>query len=121
VGISFKIKDDLLDYNGNGLTGKKEGNDIKEKKITLPLIYALQKAGAAEKRNIKRLIRRKNKTREDIRTVIDFVRKHKGLEYAEQAMACYRNKALDLLSVYPDSDVKDSIISFVLYTTEREK
>jgi len=121
VGIAFQIKDDLLDYNGNGLTGKKEGNDIKEKKITLPLIYALRKAGAAEKRNIKRLIRRKNKSRDDIRTVIDFVKKHKGLEYAEQAMSSYRNKALELLSVYPDSDVKNSIISFVLYTTEREK
>jgi octaprenyl-diphosphate synthase len=121
VGIAFQIKDDLLDYDSNGLTGKKEGNDIKEKKITLPLIYALEKATIIEKRKIIRTIRKKNKSREDIRSVIDFVKKYKGLEYAEQAMACYRSKALELLSVYPDSDVKESITRFVLYTTEREK
>jgi octaprenyl-diphosphate synthase len=121
VGIAFQIKDDLLDYNSNGLTGKKEGNDIKEKKITLPLIYALEKATLFEKRKIIRTIRKKNKSRQDIRSVIDFVKKYKGLEYAEQAMACYRSKALDLLTVYPDSDAKESLIKFVLYTTEREK
>jgi octaprenyl-diphosphate synthase len=121
VGIAFQIKDDLLDYESNGLTGKKEGNDIKEKKITLPLIYALEKATIIEKRMIIRTIRKKNKSREDIRSVINFVKKYKGLEYAEQAMACYRSKALELLSVYPESDVKESITRFVLYTTEREK
>jgi octaprenyl-diphosphate synthase len=121
VGIAFQIKDDLLDYEGNGLTGKKEGNDIKEKKITLPLIYALRKANPIEKRKIIRIIRKKNKSREDIRTVIGFVKRLKGLEYSEQAMASYRNKALDLLSVYPESEVKESLIMLVLYTTEREK
>jgi len=121
VGIAFQIKDDLLDYNSNGLTGKKEGNDIREKKITLPLIYALEKSTLIEKRKIIRTIRKKNKSREDIRSVINFVKKYKGLEYAEQAMACYRSQALELLSTYPDSDVKESLIRFVIYTTEREK
>lgn len=121
VGVAFQIKDDLLDYTGNGLTGKKEGNDIKEKKITLPLIHALREAPGRDKRKIVRIIRKKDKSRNDIRIVIDFVKEHKGIEYAEQAMVSYRSKALQLLSGYPDSEVKESLIQFVLYTTEREK
>ena len=65
IGIAFQIKDDLLDYSGNSLTGKREGNDIKEKKITLPLIHALREAGPVERRKIIRIIRKKKKGRKE--------------------------------------------------------
>ncbi len=121
LGYAFQIKDDLLDYQGNGLTGKKEGNDIKEKKITLPLIHALREAGPIEKRKIIRILRKKTKTNSDIRTVIDFVHRHKGLEYANQAMINFRDKAMDALSAYPESDAREALKQFAQYTTERKK
>lgn len=121
IGIAFQIKDDLLDYSGNGLTGKKEGNDIKEKKITLPLIFALRQSGAFEKRKILRILRRKEKSRDDIKQVINFVGKYKGLEYASGVMNEYSDKAMSILSAYPDSDVKSALQQFITFTTERKK
>jgi len=121
IGIAFQIKDDLLDYSGNGLTGKKEGNDIKEKKITLPLIFALRQSGAFEKRKILRILRKKEKTRDDIKQVINFVKKYKGLEYASGVMNEYSDKAMSILSVYPDSEVKTALQQFITFTTERKK
>jgi octaprenyl-diphosphate synthase len=121
LGFAFQIKDDLLDYEGNGLTGKKEGNDIKEKKITLPLIHALKKAHVVEKRKILRILRKKIKSNSDIRNVIDFVQRHDGLEYANQAMINFRDLALNALSTYPESDAREALKQFALYTTERKK
>jgi len=121
IGIAFQIKDDLLDYSGNGLTGKKEGNDIKEKKITLPLIFALRQSGAFEKRKILRILRKKQKSRDDIKQVINFVKKYKGLEYASGVMNEYSDKAMSILSVYPDSEVKSALQQFITFTTERKK
>ena len=121
VGIAFQIKDDLLDYIGNGLTGKKEGNDIKEKKITLPLLYALRQAGPFEKRRVIRILRKKKKCKNDIRFVIDFVKKHDGLGYASGVMESYSKKAFDILTAYPDSEVKSALQQFIQFNTEREK
>lgn len=121
LGIAFQIKDDLLDYSGNGLTGKKEGNDIKEKKITLPLIHALREAGPKEKRKIIRIIRKKKKGKKEISEVIDFVIRNKGLEYAEGIMNEYADKAVKALELYPETDTKTSLIEFVLFSTSRKK
>jgi len=121
LGIAFQIKDDLLDYSGNGITGKKEGNDIKEKKITLPLIHALREAGPLEKRKILRILRNKKKGNKEIRAVIDFVIKKKGLEYAESKMNEYSDKAMKILEQYPDSEAKTSLIEFVIFSTIRKK
>jgi octaprenyl-diphosphate synthase len=121
LGIAFQVKDDLLDYSGSGLTGKKEGNDIKEKKITLPLIHALRQAGPLEKRKIIRTIRGKKKGSKEIREVIDFVIKNKGLEYAENKMNEYAEKAIKALEAYPESETKTSLIEFVLFSTSRKK
>lgn len=121
IGIAFQIKDDLLDYTGNGLTGKKEGNDIKEKKITLPLIYALRQAGVIERRRIIRTLRKKDKKKGDIRFVIDFVKKHEGLEYASEVMKSYSERAQAILSPYPDTDVKKALLQFILFNEERVK
>jgi octaprenyl-diphosphate synthase len=121
IGIAFQIRDDLLDYEGTGLTGKIVGNDIKEKKITLPLIHALEQSANSKKRHILNIVRNRKKTRAEINEVISFVSDYGGMEYAELKMNQYRDKALAILDSYPDSDVKDSLRDFVHYTTSRQK
>jgi octaprenyl-diphosphate synthase len=121
LGVAFQIKDDLLDYMGDGLTGKREGNDIKEKKITLPLIHALRETGPMKRRQIIRILRKKRKGRKEINTVIDFVREHKGLEYAETKMKEYSDRAMHILDGYPDSETKSALIEFVIFSTLRKK
>jgi octaprenyl-diphosphate synthase len=121
IGIAFQIRDDILDFEINGLTGKIVGNDIKERKITLPLIYALELASAPRKREILSIVKNKKKTKGEIDEVIRFVTASGGLEYAELKMNLYRDKALAILDSYPDSDYKASLKKFVYYTTSRNK
>lgn len=121
IGIAFQIRDDLLDYEGNGLTGKAPGNDIKERKITLPLIYALEQAGNSKSRQILSIVRNRKKSRTDITEVVRFVSDHGGMEYAEHKMNLYCDKALAILDYYPDSDVKNSLREFISYTTARNR
>lgn len=121
IGIAFQIRDDILDYEGTGLTGKTVGNDIKEKKITLPLIHALEQAPDSLRKSILRIVKNKRKTRSEINEVIRFVMDYGGIEYAETKMNQYRDMALAILDSYPSSDVKNSLIEFVQYTTSRNK
>jgi octaprenyl-diphosphate synthase len=121
IGIAFQIRDDLLDYEANGLTGKPAGNDIKERKITLPLIQALELATPSQKRRILSIVRNRKKTKSEIKEVIQFVTACGGLEYAELKMNLFRDKALAILDTYPDSEVRESLKSFVNFTTERNK
>lgn len=121
IGIAFQIRDDILDYESNGLTGKRAGNDIKEKKITLPLIRALEMASSSKRREIMSVVRKKKKTRDEIDEVISFVVSSGGLEYAEVRMNGYRDGALAILDSYPESEIKESLKSFVYYTTSRGK
>jgi len=121
IGIAFQIRDDLLDYEGTGLTGKTVGNDIKEKKITLPLIHALEQAPNAKKRHILGIVKNKKKSRDEINEVIRFVSEYGGMQYADLKMNEYRDKALAILDSYPESAVKDSLKEFVHYTTSRKK
>jgi octaprenyl-diphosphate synthase len=121
VGIAFQIKDDLFDYQKKGLIGKPTGNDIKEKKLTLPLIFALENSTSGERKDILRTISKHNKNKEKIQSVIQFATAKGGLEFTAITMHEYKNKALDLLSVYPDSEIKTSIIAFVNYTIDRNK
>jgi octaprenyl-diphosphate synthase len=120
IGIAFQIKDDLLDYEGTGLTGKTAGNDIKEKKITLPLIHALEQSPGSEKRHILGILKNRNKSKTEIREVIAFVSEYGGMKYSELKMNHYRDKALAILDSYKDSDVKESLKEFVLFTTSRK-
>jgi octaprenyl-diphosphate synthase len=121
IGIAFQIRDDILDYEGTGLTGKTVGNDIKEKKITLPLIHALEHSANSKKRHILNIVKNKKKTKTEINEIISFVMDYGGLEYAEIKMNQYRDKALAILDSYPDSEVKESLKKFVFYTTSRDK
>lgn len=119
IGIAFQIRDDILDYEANGLTGKRTGNDIKERKITLPLIQALELATVSRRREIMSIVRKKKKTRDEIDEVIRFVISSGGIEYAEVRMNGYRDKALAILDSYPDSEYKTSLKKFVNFTTAR--
>jgi octaprenyl-diphosphate synthase len=121
IGIAFQIRDDLLDYEGNGLTGKAHGNDIKERKITLPLIHALEKSPLAERKQILSIVKKKKKSKSEITDVIKFVSENGGMVYAELKMNQYCDKALAILDSYPDSEVKDSLKEFVIYTTSRNQ
>lgn len=121
IGIAFQIRDDLLDYEASGLTGKASGNDIKEKKITLPLIHALEQCSYFNKRQILSIVRSEKKSKAEINGVIDFVSEFGGMQYAELQMNKYRDKALIILDSYPDSEVKSSLREFVIYTTSRNK
>ncbi len=121
IGIAFQIKDDLLDYEPNGLTGKLTGNDIKERKITLPLIHALENASLPVKRHILSIVKNRKKTKTEINEVIEFVRSSGGPEYTENKMNLYRDKALEILDSYPDSEIRESLKKFVNYTASRNK
>ncbi|MBI5009083.1 MAG: polyprenyl synthetase family protein [Bacteroidia bacterium] len=121
IGIAFQIRDDLLDYESTGLTGKAPGNDIKEKKITLPLIYALEQSPYLKRRHILGIVKNKKKSTSEIAEVIRFVSENGGMDYAETKMNQYRDKALAILDSYPDSEIRTSLKEFVLYTTARKK
>ena len=120
VGIAFQIKDDLFDY-GEAEIGKPVGIDIKEKKMTLPLIHALQQASAADKRRIIYTVKNQSSQPKKVREVIDFVKISGGLAYATQAMQQYHEEAKNLLCTFPDSSHKRSLARLVEYTIERKK
>jgi octaprenyl-diphosphate synthase len=120
VGIAFQIKDDLFDYENSSLIGKPYGIDIKEQKMTLPLIYALSQASASEKRRIISTVKNNNNDPKKVAEVIDFVKKSGGLEYAEEKMLAIKNEAIRMLDELPDSAYKNSLIGLVNFTTDRK-
>jgi octaprenyl-diphosphate synthase len=120
TGIAFQIKDDLLDYNKTLETGKPTGIDIKEKKMTLPLIYTLSKAGWSEKRKIINTVKNHNQDKELVIKLMQKVHESGGIDYAEKKMLEYRDRALEILSEFSDSDSVRSLKDLVLFTTERK-
>ncbi len=120
VGMAFQIKDDLFDY-GEDEIGKPVGIDIKEKKMTLPLIYALNNASFLEKKKIIYLIRNKNENKKAVNEVIAFVKQSGGLDYATEIMNRYRDEALAILEAFPATDYKTSLEGLVRYTIDRKK
>lgn len=120
IGIAFQIRDDLLDFGSEDI-GKPVGGDIKEKKMTLPLIYALKKCSKSEKRKVINIIKNNSKDQAKVAYVIDFVQKSGGIEYSQQAMYDYRAKAFDLLHTFPLSPARESLEQLVIFVTERKK
>jgi octaprenyl-diphosphate synthase len=120
IGMAFQIKDDLFDY-GEQEIGKPVGIDIKEKKMTLPLIYALSKASWSEKRKIISIVKNESDKPKKVKEVIEFVKKSGGLEYAITAMNRYHQEAMTLLNDFPDTVYKKSLIQLVQFTIERNK
>ena len=120
IGIAFQIKDDLFDYQTKSLTGKPAGNDIKNKKLTLPLIYSLEKATSSEKKAILHAINRYKKDTAIIKDIIHFVESKGGVDFAIQSMYEYRDKAIHMLNHYPESEAKTSLIALLNYTIERK-
>jgi octaprenyl-diphosphate synthase len=121
TGIAFQIKDDLFDYERNGKIGKPTANDIKEKKMTLPLIYALEVCPSGEKKKIISIIKHHNRNADKVDEVIAFVKNYGGLVFAEKKMEEYKMKALEKLDSFEDSESKKSLISLLEYTISRKE
>lgn len=121
LGMAFQIKDDILDYQSTGLTGKPSGNDLKEKKMTLPLIYALNNSSFSEKRNVMSIIKNHKKNAKKLNEVIQYVVDKGGIAYSEQKMEEFKQKSLEILYKYPESEVRKSLVDFVEYTINRKK
>ena len=120
VGIAFQIKDDLFDY-GTDNVGKPTGNDIKEKKLTLPLIYTLSKSDKPTQRELIYIIKNQNRIKSKIDFIIKTVKLAGGIKYAEDKMYECRDKALSIIYEFPDSPVRQTLESLVRYTTDRKK
>lgn len=119
IGIAFQIKDDLFDYGQDNI-GKPTGIDIKEKKMTLPLIYTLQNVDKAIKREIIYIVKNQNTDREKVDKVISYVQKAGGIEYASQKMREYKKEAITLLEKYPDTLAKNAMLELIDYVIERK-
>jgi octaprenyl-diphosphate synthase len=120
IGIAFQIRDDLFDFGTDDI-GKPLGIDIKEKKMTLPLIYALSNANTSERKRMIRNVKKNNENPEKVKEVIDFVNSSGGIEYAEKAMREYRAEAFELLHTFPESPVRNSLEQLVTFVTDRKK
>ena len=119
VGMCFQIRDDIFDYEKDSRIGKPYGNDMKEGKLTLPLIHVLFKMKDEEMFKIAYRIKEGNVTDDEIERIVEFTKINGGIDYAKKVMGEYAERAKALLSVYPDSDVKQSLISYVDYSITR--
>jgi octaprenyl-diphosphate synthase len=120
TGMAFQIRDDLFDF-GDDDVGKPLGIDIKEKKMTLPLIYALSHAERSDRRRIINIVKNYSDRREKVDEVIQFVRQSGGLDYAREAMYRYRQEAFDILDTIPDSPARQSMRDLLIFVTERKR
>jgi octaprenyl-diphosphate synthase len=119
VGTAFQIKDDLFDY-GTDSIGKPTGNDIKEKKLTLPLIYTLNHCNKQTRREIIYIIRNQNKKTQKIKFVIDKVKETGGIDYAVQKMNDYKSEAMKILLEFPENAIRTGMVDLVNFVTDRK-
>ncbi len=120
IGIAFQIKDDLLDLNKKSKTGKPSGMDIKERKLTLPLIYLLNNAGFNQKRKIINIVKNHNHDPEKVNTLINMINESGGFEYTRNKMTHFKNEALKILNSFPDSQSKQSLEKLIIFTITRD-
>ncbi len=119
VGIAFQIKDDLFDYASQDV-GKPTGNDIKEKKLTLPLIYTLNNVDKETKRKMIYIIKNENTRKAKVQYIIDVVERNGGIEYTNQKMEAYKKEALNLLHSFPESEIRNGFEDLVNFVTDRK-
>ena len=120
IGMAFQIKDDLFDY-GSASIGKPTGIDVKEKKMTLPLIHALNSASRSEKRHIINLVKNHSNETTKVKEVVDFAIDKGGLEYAVEKMNLYKEKALEILIKLPENDSRNALEALIHFATNRTK
>ncbi|HEY0609005.1 MAG TPA: polyprenyl synthetase family protein [Chitinophaga sp.] len=118
VGVAFQIKDDLFDYGADKI-GKPTGIDIREKKLTLPLIYTLQHAQPETRRRIINIVKNYNTDKEKVAEVIELVKASGGIEYTREKMFQYRDEALAILNGFPENEIRNGLEQLVRYTTDR--
>lgn len=121
VGVAFQIKDDLFDYGSDTGIGKPTGIDIKEKKMTLPLIYAINNASSSQRRKIVNTVKNHHDNPDKVQEIIDYVLTSGGIEYATQKMHEYVKEALEILHSFAQNESRDSLEQLVLYTVNRNK
>ncbi len=119
IGMAFQIKDDLFDYNAKNI-GKPTGIDIREKKLTLPVIYTLAHCDRSLRKKIIYIIKNESKNKDKVNFVIDAVRANGGIEYATGKMLSFRDEALQLLHEFEISETRDALEDLVRFTTDRE-
>jgi octaprenyl-diphosphate synthase len=119
IGIAFQIKDDLFDYEEAEI-GKPRGIDIKERKMTLPLIYTLNKVSSSEKRKVINIVKNENQNMDKVRWVIDLVRTNGGMDYARKRMSDYEQEALNILHEFPESESRKSVEQLIEFTISRK-
>jgi octaprenyl-diphosphate synthase len=120
IGIAFQIKDDLFDYSEANI-GKPTGIDIKEQKMTLPLIYTLNNCSEKDKKWLINSVKKHNTNKKRVKEVIAFVKENGGIEYTIKQMNSYQTQALDILNTYPDSEYKKSLLTMINYVVDRKK
>lgn len=121
IGIAFQLKDDIFDYGEPGEIGKPTGLDIRERKMTLPLIYALNNSTPEVRKELINIVKNHNENPKKVRRAVELVIAAGGIEYAHRVMLEYKEKALALLENIPDSEAKQAILGLVDYTTNRKK
>ena len=122
LGIAYQIKDDLFDYQKSSKIGKPTGNDIKNKKLTLPLIYALENCDKKSRRKMIRLINHSSKSgRDEVKKILHFVEQYNGISYAESVIEEYKNQALEILEPFPDNEIRQALQNLVHYVAARKK
>lgn len=121
AGMAFQIKDDLFDFDISNETGKPSGIDIKEKKMTLPLIHLLDNSSFIEKRKIINIVKRHNTNTEKVTWLIDRVKNKGGIAYASDKMEELKSKAINMLHEFPDNQARQALISLINYSTDRNK
>ena len=120
VGMCFQIRDDIFDYDTSADIGKPTGNDMKEGKLTLPLIYALNHSNDEYMQKLAHKVKSGEISYDEIDELVSFTRSNGGIEYAEHVMKTFANKAKDVLSSYPDGEIKSSLMMYVDYVIKRD-
>jgi octaprenyl-diphosphate synthase len=121
LGIAFQIKDDLLDYQINSLTGKPAGNDIQEKKLTLPLIHAMENAPSEDRKQMLRMLNNSDKSSRKFSAIVAFIQRFEGIRYAEQKMHEYARLAIAELDAFTNDAIRKDLCAFVAYAIQRNK